>query len=359
MSISLNQVVIIGPALKMGGMERASANLANALNEYGLKVTFISLFKQEKFFSLNKDIKFYEPETFNSNSLSIYKTVKWVRGLLSTFQNVHVIVFNKFYSSLVLLANIGFNNKIIISERSSPLYKWNWKMESISNSIYRFFTPAGIIAQTNIAKQYQQKFYGYKVPIAVIPNALKPIKKIPEIEREKIILAVGRFNDELKGFDRLLNAFALIKNKEWNLVFSGGDENGHQLKEQARQLGISDRITYLGQVKDIDIVFAQSSIFVIPSRSEGFPNALCEAMAAGLACISFDFIAGPRDLIENDVNGVLIKDGDIESLAKTIDFLIENPVVRLNLGRESEKIIEKLSPKTIATKTIEFLHEIK
>lgn len=343
----------------MGGMERASVNLANALSDCGMKVSYVSFFNQDKFFRLHQDIKFYEPNGFNTNHLSILQSVIWLRGLLKTFQNLHIIVFNKFYSSLVVLANIGLKNKIIISERSSPLYKWNWKMDTISNFIYFFLKPNGIISQTNIAKQYQQKYYGSKIPITVIPNALKPIEKHTEQIREDFILAVGRLNDELKGFDRLLDAYALIRNTDWKLIFAGGDVNGHQLEDQAKALGISDRITYLGQVKDVDRIFAKASIFVIPSRSEGFPNALCEAMASGLACISFDFIAGPKDLIDDGINGILVKDGDVESLAKAIDYLIDNPSERHRLGQEAEKIKNRLSPEIIAGKTIEFLNGIK
>jgi GalNAc-alpha-(1->4)-GalNAc-alpha-(1->3)-diNAcBac-PP-undecaprenol alpha-1,4-N-acetyl-D-galactosaminyltransferase len=108
-------------------------------------------------------------------------------------------------------------------------------------------------------------------------------------------------------------------------------------------------------VKDIDTVFSYSKIFVLPSRSEGFPNALIEAMAHGLACVSFDINAGPRDVIENGVNGVLIEDGDIDSLATNINELIINESLRIQLGEKAKKLKDKLSLDGIGKEFLNFI----
>ncbi|MCP5810117.1 hypothetical protein NL321_28635, partial [Klebsiella pneumoniae] len=86
---------------------------------------------------------------------------------------------------------------------------------------------SGLLAQTGIAADHQKKFYG-DIPSVVIPNALRHVTLYPEIEREKWVLAVGRFGDPLKGFDRLIIAYAKISNKDWKLVFAGGDEDGQE-----------------------------------------------------------------------------------------------------------------------------------
>ena len=350
-----SKICVVGPSLKMGGMERASVNLANSINKVGYEVTYLSFFNQENFFQLDDGVKLLEPIGFNSTSLSIFSTLKWVRKNIKELNPDSIIVFNKFYSALVLVALFGTKSKIFISERSSPLFKWDFKHEAINRLIFWLLKPTGIIAQTSIAAQYQKKYYGENIPIEVIPNALRPVLHFPEIQREKIVLAVGRLRDPLKGFDRLIEAFSKIKSDEWKLVFAGGDENGYDLKNQAEKLGILNRIEFLGQVKDLDPVYAKASIFVIPSRSEGFPNALCEAMAAGLPCIAFDFIAGPRDIINHGYDGIIVEDGNINELAIAIDGMIEDKNTRENFGKKAEALQERLSAEVIGEKMMDFV----
>jgi glycosyltransferase involved in cell wall biosynthesis len=163
--------------------------------------------------------------------------------------------------------------------------------------------------------------------------------------------------DHLKGFDLLIESFSFMKNKTWELHIAGGDENGQELKELAIKLGVLERITFLGKVQNIDKVYASAGIFVIPSRSEGFPNALAEAMGASCCCVAFDFIAGPRDMIEHESSGIIVENGTITSMALALDELIADPKKRAQLGQEAGKIVDRLSPKVITDKIIEFLED--
>lgn len=351
------KITIIAPCLTMGGMERASSNIANALSKKNVQIHFIAILKQDKFFQLEKGIKFYEPKDFNFKSLSISKTIQWLRQTILSINPDSILVYGQFYSAISLLAFRGLGLNTFISERSSPLLKWPLKQRLFNKLVFTFFKPTGILAQTNIAAKYQQKYYGVKIPIKVIPNTVKNITLYPKIERQKTILAVGRFNDSLKGFDRLIEAFALIKSKDWKLVFAGGDENGQTLKEQAKQLKVMDRIVFLGKVKELDKTYAEAGMFVIPSRSEGFPNALCEAMAAGVPCISFDFTAGPRDIISPEENGLIVPEGDVVALAKSIEFLIDTPKERIRIGENAKSIANRLNIENIGSAHINFLNK--
>jgi glycosyltransferase involved in cell wall biosynthesis len=348
------KVLIIGPCLSMGGMERASVNTANGLNDIGAQVIFISLFKKEHFFTLNNDIKLIEPDGFNANSLSFFKTIRWIRTIVKTEKPNKVLAFNKFYAALTALALIGVKIPFFISERSSPLFNWKQPFKVINRIAFWLKPPTGVIAQTSIAASYQKKYFK-KSKIKVIPNILRPITLYPAIERKEIILAVGRLGDHLKGFDLLIESFALAKDKTWDLHIAGGDENGQELKTLASKLGVINRIKFLGKVKEIDKVYAYAGIFVIPSRSEGFPNALAEAMAAGCPCIAFDFIAGPRDMIINNSSGMIVENGNLKKMAFAIDELVDNPERRLQLGQEASKIAHPLNPKIITNEIIEFL----
>src|SRR5690606_5297034 len=106
--------------------------------------------------------------------------------------------------------------------RSSPFFKWEKKIDYFNKIVLFAFPPKGIIAQTSIAATHQIKEYKKNVRIQVIPNILREVEEFPDIKKENHILAVGRFNDPNKGFDRLIEAFASVQAPNWYLVFAGG-----------------------------------------------------------------------------------------------------------------------------------------
>ncbi|MFV0185230.1 glycosyltransferase [Empedobacter falsenii] len=348
------KLLIVAPCLAMGGMERASVNTANSINDLNVDVVFISLFKKEHFFKLNSDIKLIEPEGFNVHKLDLIKSIKWIRASVKQNNPDKVLVFNKFYGAITALALIGLKMPYYISERSSPLFVWKQPIKLINDLAFSLNRPEGVIAQTSIAASYQRKYYK-KSKIEVIPNVLRNIELFPDVKREEIILAVGRLGDHLKGLDLLIESFSKIKNKTWMLHIAGGDEDGSALKQQAQKLGIIDRIKFLGKVKEVDLEYAKAGIYVIPSRSEGFPNALAEAMGAGCPCIAFDFIAGPRDIIDHDLSGIIVENGNTTEMAKAIDYLIASPEKREQLSKEAIKIRKELDKNIIANKIKTFL----
>ena len=358
------KLIVIGPSLSMGGVERATSNTLNGLVEMVKtdNLIFLSIFKRNFFFKIDDKIKVIEPENININKINLLKTIFYIRKncLIQKRDNekCKVLVFGKFYGAIVSLALIFTGIPIFISDRQSPLYKWGLKNKFFNKISYKLNPPQGVIAQTEIAATYQRKYFK-KSKVVVIPNSVREVQLFPEIKREKVILAVGRLNDYLKGFDLLLESIALIKNQEWQLHIAGGDENGETLKQQAEKLGIRHRVKFLGAVKDIDRCYAYAGIYVIPSRSEGFPNALAEAMAAGCCCVAFDFVAGPRDLISHNNNGIIVPESDIHAMAKTIDELILDDKKRVLLGKNAMVIREKLNKSVIVEKIKTFIEDEK
>ena len=126
----------------------------------------------------------------------------------------------------------------------------------------------------------------------------------------------------------------------------------------AANLSITDRVVFLGLRKDVDQLLAESKIFVIPSRCEGFPNALCEAMASPLPCISFDSIAA-SDIIENRISGVVLPDGDIDALAREIVVLMEDEVLRNKYAQNAYAIREHLNKDKVGEMFLKFILESK
>ena len=104
-----------------------------------------------------------------------------------------------------------------------------------------------------------------------------------------------------------------------------------------------------------DKFLSESSIYALTSDIEGFPNALCEAMAHGLACISFDCVAGPGDIIRHGENGILIEEGDTDRFVSELDRLIQDKDLRMRLGREAEKIQITLHGDRIFSRYLDFI----
>lgn len=350
------KVLFVAPCLAMGGMERAAVNTANGLQNAGCQVIFLSLFKKVHFFSLNDEITLLEPCGFNEKSLSLLKSVFWIRKEIKKYQPTHVLSFNKLYGAITAFSLLGIDISLFISERSSPFFKWKFPLNVVNRLAYKLNPPKGVIAQTKIAAKYQSKYFK-KSQIKVIPNSVREVRLYPEVARQTIILAVGRLNDHLKGFDLLLEAIAKIKNENWKLCIAGGNEDGQALKKMAVLLGIQDRVSLLGRVTEIDQWYAKAGIFVIPSRSEGFPNALLEAMAAGCPSIAFDFVAGPREIITHNENGIIVESGNTMKLAQAIDELIENKELRNRLGKEAMKVRDNYNSKRICRQITDYIFE--
>lgn len=350
------KIAVIGPCVNMGGIERASSTIANYAAAQGYEVMYLAIFKHPRFFELHPSIVYNEPtDGTNVSKLDILKTITRMRREIKMYNPDTILAYNKFYASLALIALTGTRRKIFISERSSPFYKWPAKIELINKIAVFFKKPTGIIAQTSVAAKHQAKRYG-NIPVKVIPNAVREINVYPEIQRKKIILAVGRFGDTLKGFDRLVEAFALVADKEWKLVFAGGEaDESPELTARASDLAVLDNIVFLGKVAEIDKMYAEAGIFVIPSRSEGFPNALAEAMTAGVPCVSYDFCAGPRDIITPGVDGILVEEGNIEALGDAINKLIHDEEARKKLGAKAAEGAQRYNESKIGKQVIDFI----
>ena len=121
-----------------------------------------------------------------------------------------------------------------------------------------------------------------------------------------------------------------------------------QIRQMAESLGVSDRVDFKGLVRDIPNAIRKAKMFVMTSDYEGLPNALIEAMAVGLPCVSTDCSpGGAAELIESGVNGLIVPCGDAGSIASAICTLLNNTETAYQYGLEAQKIIEKLAPEVI------------
>jgi glycosyltransferase involved in cell wall biosynthesis len=147
----------------------------------------------------------------------------------------------------------------------------------------------------------------------------------------------------------------MIRYKSWTLHIIGDGPDRQKLENEALLLGLNGRVKFYGHLKEFGNIIGESEIFVLPSLYEGFPNALIEAMSVPLPCISSDCVAGPADIINNGMNGILVEPGNVEALALAINQLIEHPELRQRLAQEAFKIRDTLAFDRIAKQYLDVL----
>jgi glycosyltransferase involved in cell wall biosynthesis len=147
------------------------------------------------------------------------------------------------------------------------------------------------------------------------------------------LVAVGRLTAQ-KGFDLLLDAFSNIAAAvpAWQLVIWGEGPERRDLERQVERLCLADRVRLPGLSEAPGSWVSTGSCFVLPSRYEGFPNVLLEAMRAGMAVVAFDCEYGPSELIEHERNGLLVANGDVRGLGQTLLRVMTNPSLRAYLA---------------------------
>lgn len=196
-------------------------------------------------------------------------------------------------------------------------------------------------------------YWGALPNMEVIPNAaLMRAPTSAKAHGNKRVIAVGRL-DFQKGFDRLIEAWALVPSelrKEWHLDIFGQGEWLHMLNERIDKNGLQESAKINPPTKDIREEYLSSTFLVMSSHWEGLPMVLIEAMALGLPAVCFDFKCGPKDIIKDGVNGLLVQEGDIPALAKAIQRMIENPEMVERMGAEAFLIREKYTEHAIMAK---------
>jgi len=345
---------MIIPTLEVGGMERIITILANSLVNKDLDITMLLMFKHEIFYPLDPKIKIVQPSKKKLSNFSYaFFLFPFLRKQIKKAKADAVLSFGERYNSWVLFASLGLNIPVFVSDRGSPhkpLSKLNiW----LSKVLYK--RAGGIISQTSQAAELMsQRLKGKYSNIRVIPNPLRHITYDGQ-EKKNQIIALGRLVRE-KRYDRLMYIMSRLKNQTWKLVIVGEGPFRGYIENLIDQYKLNDRVVLLGRKTNVDKYLAESKIFVMTSDSEGFPNALCEGMAHGLACISIDCVAGPSDIIDNGNNGILIKDEDLEGFAQELDDLICDENKRNSLGKEAEKIRDRLDGNRIFAEYFDFIY---
>jgi GalNAc-alpha-(1->4)-GalNAc-alpha-(1->3)-diNAcBac-PP-undecaprenol alpha-1,4-N-acetyl-D-galactosaminyltransferase len=326
----MKKICLVIPDLSKGGMERVMSELANFFCNYSdTSVKIILLTNRSAvFYKIKPEIDIIRPKFTFRNKWRLFYTLRtlfYLRRKIKEMQPDSVLSFGETYNSFVLLSLLFLRINVFVSDRSKPDKRWGVVQESLRRMLYP--KAKGIISQTRYSRDYLLRETGHQ-NIQVIPNPVKSNDIVPK-ERQNVILNVGRIIQS-KRLDLLFNIFSNTVGEGWELWLVGDDEaeEKNNLLELARQLNIFDKVRFWGKQEDIDNFYLSASIFAFTSESEGMPNVLLEAMAAGCACISFDCVAGPSDIIDDGINGYLVDLYDLDNYTLKLNKLISDPQLR-------------------------------
>ena len=368
---------------RVGGVERVISTLANEFSKK-YKVNVISFYKtrKETFFKYNSDIDITylskrkrNKEKRNYKNKIIYYTIRILEKIKditylsykidSVMEKVNrndIIICGRVDVALKVLPYIGECKKVIVRD-AIHLEDQNKRNKKKIEKLFPKNVDLLIVSSDESLKKYKEYIDCEKMNIKKIYNPLgiTPVQKC-SIEN-KTIISVGRYSYQ-KGFENLIKAFKIVKEKfpDWKLKIVGNNKDSDALIEQIKILDLENDIILENSKKDVVEELNDSSIFVMPSRYEGYANALVEAMACGLPCISYNWLLGADEIIRDEENGTLVKlknrydyakgidsNEDIENLGNAIIDLIEKPQKYNKYMENSAKIIESRDLKLIAS----------
>lgn len=340
-------ILLVTGSLEGGGAERVMSDMANYWANSGWQVTLATWSGPEiqDFYVLVPSVgrvwlDVYSPnDSFVSKIHSNVRRILKLRRLLLALRPDAVLSFIDVSNVHTILAALGLGVGVVVSERVNP--SLNYRVTRLWRALRRvsYRWAETVVAQTNDAAQWIEK--QCRTRVVVIPNSLRVLPRMV-CEREPLIVSVGRLSKQ-KGFDLLLRAFAQISSRfeNWRLAIVGEGPERPALIELRDQLNLTDRVEFIGQVRDVEAWMARAGLVVQPSRFEGFPNVVLESMGMGATVISADCPSGPSDLIEDGVNGRLVPVEDVAALMRVMAELMSQPKVRERLGREASKVKQR------------------
>lgn len=352
------RILIITNGLNTGGAQKMSAYVSNTLSDRGFDVTIMTFnhhgevkwlidervklvhmnFSQDK---IGKNKKLLSPIT---------ERLKWMKEIRTVTKKINpeiVLAFNVDIITTSKIALLATDYKFVATDRLDPSsYSLIWKI--LSTVCYTLSDK--LIFQTEGAMKCYGKIIQKKSIIIPNPYIRSEYSENIKYTKDKRIVAVGRLS-RIKGFDTLIKAFKMVNTyyPDYKLVIYGDGEERENLTKLIKDLKLERSVELPGFVKNIKKNLSDASVYVLSSRSEGLPNALIEAMGVGLPVVSTDCPpGGPRFLIDNKKNGLLVPVDDSERLAEAIGFILSNRKFSERIGKEAKKIQSKLSEEKIS-----------
>ena len=345
------KITLISSSLKVGGAERVMSIVANSWAARGWEISILTFDdgSTPPFYDLDKRIdhrclglKIQAGYGISALSKNL-RQIKLLKQAIIATRPKLVISFVSTVNIMTLLACWGIKVPTIVSEHVYPAFNGLSKIaQFLQKWTYRRATL--ITVQTHSGLSFFPAAQGYETLVMPNPIALPESEAIESqlYTDDRHLLAIGKLIPQ-KGFDLLVKAFAQVcdTHPEWTLTILGEGEMRGELEDLCSQLQLQERVYMPGVVRNIDAHLRKADIFALSSRFEGFPVTLCEAMACGVPVIAADCLSGPREIVHNGVDGLLVVSENVDALAVGLDMLMSDPVKRQYFSHYAPRVLDR------------------
>ena len=347
------KLLFLVSSLQGGGAERIACVLCNAWSEQGHLVTLMPTFsgRAARAYSISDRVVVDHLVDHVNGSRSRIQRLVTLRKRIKQHDPDVIVSFLPMVNIAAILSTLGSRYPVIACERiyppahSPPLTRFQ---EFMRRKLYP--RAKALVAQTQeVADWLHRRFPKTQIHIVANPIELPLPQSLPWIEpstfagtRQKLILTVGRL-DPQKRMHLLVEAFHRISAEatDWILAILGTGPERTCLEHKIAKLGLSERVLMPGFVGNPGDWYNRAELFVLPSQSEGFPNALAEAMAHGTASIAFDIKTGPAEISQHGQRALLLPDhSPVDSLSAAMLNLISDPTARSELGHKALSVTD-------------------
>lgn len=344
--------------LEIGGAGRVASILMNELAARGYDVSVVTAVKYHAInYKLADSIKvkeWYDPEPvrhgFFGRVANMYRRCCYFRRALKEVKPDVIVAFTHNIFFYTKLWSWGYRGPIIASDHTSM----GRDLGRFSNYLrHNFYKRADVVT---ILTEKDARILGDKLPNKeVVYNPVTFDTFNGETDREKKVLCVGRKSFwSVKGFDRIIKIWGDLypKYPDWKLEIVGESnaDSDAKLQSMITEAGIGKGVVMHGNTNEIEKFYRSAEIFALPSRVEGFPLVLVEAMSQGCACVSFSMQGAVSEIINDGEDGVIVEDGNLEEFSARLEQLMKNAELRLRYANNAKQNVVRFSIATFADK---------
>jgi len=354
---------LIAGTYRAAGMEKVLADKANWLVRHGYDIVIATTDQrgQEPAFEMDPAIRTVDlginyEETNGAHflkkaALFPLKQIRHRKALKALLEKEQPdITVSMFCNDASFLPKIKDGSKKVLEVHFSRFKRLQYGRKGIWALADRFLSERDLkhvqaFDRFVVLTREDKGYWGDLPNMVVIPNGVE--RKDPSPLNAHTVIAVGRYSFQ-KALDRLVEAWSRIEDRgDWKLKLVGDGECRERLFAFINEMGVCDSVELTGVQKDMEAVYRNASVLALSSRYEGLPMVILEAQAHGIPVVSFDCQCGPKDTIQDGVNGRLVPEGDIDALARALDETIHDPEGIRRMGAAAYETALQWEPETI------------
>jgi GalNAc-alpha-(1->4)-GalNAc-alpha-(1->3)-diNAcBac-PP-undecaprenol alpha-1,4-N-acetyl-D-galactosaminyltransferase len=366
------RIAFVIPDLGPGGAERVASLLSNDWATRGHVVDLITFEppETEPFHALDLNVRVHrlqakgdKPGLLATASVNLTR-VSRLRSLLRGLHPDIVVSFMTEANVVALVACTALRLPVIVSERNQPARPQLGWLRRLARRV-SYNRAAAIVMQTEELADWAR--FRFQAPVHVIPNPVVLDKRNltgghADTRRDQAtfrIVSMGRLTEQ-KGFDILIESFRRVAAKypNWKLIIYGDGPRRPALTQLIERGRLGDRVTLHGLTKDVTTALSEATFFVLPSRFEGFPNVLLEALSLGIPAVATDCPGASAEILAHGTYGSLVPSEDIPALTIALETMMTKPELRHAYAARTREAVQRYEASKVSTQWLNLLAPI-